>query len=215
MAKANQQLPGAFELFKPSWKAVQLNLITFIEFILVPALIALIVSFLNQGHSTSANGLGDGLLIGDGLAGLVSLFFAPAIALTQLRSVKGVKIDFLPAIKESFAFFWKFIGLIIVMGLVIGIGFMLLIVPGLFMLRRYILAPYYLIDKKTGVFEAMKISAEQSKRFSPAIWGLIGVEFLCTVIGLIPLIGWLVSAALSIIYYCAPAVRYTQIKSRS
>lgn len=211
-----KQFPGAFELFKPSWEAVKRNLITFIELILVPVLVAFIISLPSWRHANMASNVINGpLFLRDGIAGLISLLFAPALAYTQLQSVRGKTVDFMQALKASVKFFWRFIGLIIVMGIVIFVGFILFIVPGLFMLRRYILAPYYLIDGDMKVFEAMRASAADSKTYSSAIWGLIGVEILCAVVGVVPLIGWIVGAILSIAYYCAPAVRYTQVKKVS
>jgi hypothetical protein len=212
---SKKEFPSAFELFKPSWEAVKSNLITFIELILIPIVIGLIISLPSWRNATSASSTINGaLFLRDGFAGLISLLFAPALAYTQLQSVRGKTVDFLQALKASTKFFWRFIGLVIVMGIVILVGFVLFIVPGLFMLRRYILAPYYLIDKDMKIFEAMRASAADSKKFSSAIWGLIGVEILCTVVGVIPIIGWIISAALSIAYYCAPAIRYTQVKKR-
>ena len=79
------------------------------------------------------------------------------------------------------------------------------------MLKRYILAPYFLVDKNLGIMEAMNQSAEASKKYSSALWGLIGVTFLISLPGIIPVLGAIVSALLGIAYYCAPAVRYREV----
>jgi uncharacterized membrane protein len=97
------------------------------------------------------------------------------------------------------------------MSLIIGVGFLLLIVPGLFLLRRYILAPYFLVDKELSINEALNQSAAFSKKYSGAVWGLIGVTILISLLGIIPVLGGIASAILGIAYYCAPALRYKEV----
>ncbi len=202
----SSELPGAFSLFQPSMNAIALNLVTFIELVLVPVLVVLIGGIIKHvtGHIITA--------IGE----ILTLFLTPAAYLTQVRSVQKKSIDFTEAIKESLHYFWRLIGLWICLIFIIGIGFLLFIVPGLFMLRRYILSPYYLIDRDMKVFDAMKASANDSKTFSGAIWGLIGVEVLIAIASAIIsiLLGPLSAIGFVIyyLYYCAPTVRYFQIK---
>lgn len=191
-------LPSAFKLFSPSWKAVQLNIVTFIELILIPVMVSLVFSVLSRSRSASLT-LG---LVSD----VIAFLFAPALIITQLKSIRGQTIDLSQALQEGLRFFWRYLGLIICMGFVIIIGLVLFIVPGLIMLRRYFLAPYYLIDKDLGIFEAMRMSAADSKPVSGAVWGVIGVSVL---FGL--LVFFLVGILLSVMYYCAPALRYQQI----
>lgn len=202
----SSELPGAFSLFNPSIKAVMLNIITLIELVLIPVLIVTIGGLLK--HTTG------GILTAIGE--ILSLLLAPAAYLTQLRSAQGKTIDFSEAVKKSLHYFWRMVGLGIAMIVIIGIGFILLIVPGLFLLRRYILSPYYLLDRDMKVFDAMKASAADSKTFSGAIWGLIGVETLVAVASAIVsvLLGPLaiIGVVIYYMYYCAPAIRYLQIK---
>jgi hypothetical protein len=57
----------------------------------------------------------------------------------------------------------------------------------------------------------MKQSAAATKPFSGAIWGIIGVYILLSLPGFIPLIGGLVSIALTTLYSVAPALRYYEL----
>ncbi len=106
---------------------------------------------------------------------------------------------------------WRILGLYIVTTLVIIVGFILLIIPGLFMVKRYYLAPYVMLDQKIGIREAMDKSAAISKPFS-AIWGVVLVGILFSLISIIPFIGWLISFALLMLYSVAPALRYQELK---
>ena len=107
---------------------------------------------------------------------------------------------------------WRLIGLYLLVTLYVVVGFILLIIPGLIMLRRYYLAPYVMIDKNCGIKEAMERSAAISKPYSGSIWGIIGVMILIGLVGIVPLIGWLASLLLGMFYVVAPALRYQQLK---
>ncbi|HEX5447958.1 MAG TPA: hypothetical protein VFW90_02030 [Candidatus Saccharimonadales bacterium] len=107
---------------------------------------------------------------------------------------------------------WRLLGLYIVTGIVILIGLILFIIPGLFMIRRYLLAPYVMIDRNVSIREAMDGSAELSLKNTGAIWGVMGVMFLIAMIGIIPIIGSLASFVVGSLYSVAPALRYRQLK---
>jgi len=205
----SNELPGAFSLFRPSLNAIMVNLVTLIELVAVPLLVVGLGGVLKNHGGSVITPFGE----------ILALVLAPAAYLTQLMSVQNKKIDFTKAIKESMHYFWRLIGLAICVGVVVGIGFILLIVPGLIMLRRYILSPYYLLDRDMKIFDAMRASAAESKQFSGAIWGLIGVEILISLasavisilLGPLSAVGFLVYYT----YYCAPAIRYLEIKRAS
>jgi hypothetical protein len=202
----SDELPSAFSLFKPSMNAISVNLVTLIELVLVPLLVVTLGRLIGHGGGAVISFIGE----------IMALLLAPAAYLTQLQSAKGKTIDFTKAIKDSLHYFWRLVGLGIVLFVIIGVGFLLLIVPGVFLLRRYILSPYYLLDRDMKVFDAMKASATDSKTFSGAIWGLIGVDFLLVIVMLVltAILGSLeiIGLAIYYTYYCAPAIRYLQIK---
>jgi uncharacterized membrane protein len=114
-----------------------------------------------------------------------------------------------PTVKELG---WRMLGLYLLVGLYILVGLILLIVPGLIMLRRYFLAPYVMLDTKCSIKEAMDKSAAMSKPMPRAIWGIIGVTILISLINIVPLIGWLIAFVLGSLYSVAPALRYEQLK---
>ncbi|HVI60719.1 MAG TPA: hypothetical protein VM535_01040, partial [Candidatus Saccharimonadales bacterium] len=143
------------------------------------------------------------------------MIVAPAMVFAQLKAAQGSKVDIDAAFQQGKKFLWRFWGLSIVVGLIILGGFILLIVPGFFMIKRYLLAPYYLVDKDLSIGEAMRASAEAGKKYSGAVWGVVGVNILISLASSIPFIGSLLGLVLNIAYYCAPAVRYEQVKAAS
>lgn len=207
------QLKSAFYLFSPSIKALGTNFWTFLALILfVPAyvivctcLAAVAGLWLENGQSTVIDVISVSLAIlavGGGI--YVSVLSGAAIVFVQLASVKNHVIGVKEALLRSQPFFWRWFGLQIVRSLIFIGALLLLIVPFFFALRRYILADYYLFEYNLTIRQALKMSAEQSKQFSPAIWGLIGVQLLVNVA---PVMG----QALTILYFCAPAERFREI----
>lgn len=103
------------------------------------------------------------------------------------------------------------------MAVVIGIGFLLLIVPGIIAIGRLALAPYIMIDKKVGIEEALKQSNELGKKYFWKVWAAILVMILVTAIlagllGIIPILGPLASVAVSIAFSVVLALRYQQLR---
>jgi uncharacterized membrane protein len=134
----------------------------------------------------------------------------------QLEVAEGRKLaGFQPLWATAKELGWRMLGLYLLIGLYVVVGLILLIVPGLIMLRRYFLAPYVMLDKKCSIKEAMDTSAEISKPYSGYVWGVIGVIFLIGLINIIPFIGWIISFIVGMFYSVAPAMRYRELRKLS
>lgn len=219
-----KEFPDAFSLFKPSWKAFQLNFETFVWQILLPTAIAglIVFMFIIAAFIYGASGEGSvvafilaGLLAAVGLCFIVAIF--ASLVVTELRSARNQHVSFSEALREVRGNIWRLLGLFILVSLAVGIGLILFILPGVFALQRLLLSPYYLIDQKTGVWEAMRRSWRdgKDKQFSGAIWGVVGIIIAINIISWVPFVGWLAMLILTIAYLCAPAIRYIQIVGNS
>lgn len=217
--ESTREFPSAFSLFEPSWEAFKVNFGTFLLlFILLLAsiaaaviLILLIAAAFKDNHVLMIP------LISLSVLALVGfcVLLAPTAVYVQLKSARGDKVETDAALQEGKKYFWRFWGLSILVSLIVVVGLILFIIPGLFMIKRYLLAPYFLVDKDLSISDAMSASAEAGKRFAGAIWGILGVEVVISLASVIPFIGSIINLVLSIAYYCAPAVRYEQIKATS
>ncbi len=205
------KFPSAFSLFQPSSQLVLKNLTTFFIILMLPAAyFALLERFFNP--KTANNHVG--VWIGLAAVGLIyNLVVFAAIPVLELRVVQGLRLGVVEAVKLGWRYFWRLLGLYIVIGAVIFVGLVLFIVPGIIMIRRYTLAAYFLVDQDIGIFEAMRRSAAATKGYSGAIWGLIGVQMLIGAPGWIPFIGPILSAGTAMLYGCAPALRYEEFKA--
>ena len=209
-----------FALFKPSIKAMWLNLGTIflvalsaIASVLIPAmLIGAAVGVRNRVGETSDSPFLIALAVVIGLVALIAaIVLFSAFVPVGLKSVRGKKVGYNEAVNLGKRYAWRLFLLGLASGAIILIGFILLIVPGLFMLRRYYLAPYFLVDRDLGVFEAMRQSAEASIKFSGPVWGLIGVEILLGILSIIPAVGVILGIP-QLLYSFAPAKRYDELQ---
>jgi hypothetical protein len=228
-------LPGAFDLFTPSKELVLKNIWIFGPLYAVP-FIFWIHSWIwsplpnqpvhwwqhSRGFSSGWPGgplptYGTFLVVGFSILWFVIIGALGTIAqimsqAAQLEAAEGRHLDFhnLWAVVKDRG--WRMFGLYIVTGLIVLVGLILLIIPGLIMIRRYFLAPYVMLDKNVGIREALDRSAELSKVNTGSIWGILGVMLLIGMVNIIPILGGLVSFALGSLYSVAPALRYEQLK---
>ncbi len=232
--KASAPMTGAFDLFSKSKELVTKNLQVFGILYILPLLGSLSSLFGDNNSTTynpstspyggtanpltTAQGVG---FMGFGLSMLLVIIiigivvggiYNTLLVAAELEAAKGKTLTLSGVWNSAKPFIFRMIGLTFVMGIVIFLGFLLFIVPGFFMIRRYFLAPFYLVDQNLSISEAMNRSAVESKPFASAIWGVIGVIVLLSLVGIIPVIGAVISLILTALYSVAPAMRYFEIK---
>jgi len=228
-------LPGAFELFTPSNNIILKNIWIFGPLYAVPLIFSIhawIWAPLPNQPTRWWQSTGDFSwgwvgspapnyltfsFIGFSLLWLLIIMVAGTIVqiMSQAAQLEGAEgkdpmFDRLWVVVKEVG--WRMVGLYIMMGLIIVIGLILLIVPGLIMLRRYLLAPYVMLDRRTGIRDSLDQSAELSKLNTGSIWGILGVMLLISLCGIVPIIGGLASFVLGALYSVAPALRYRQLK---
>lgn len=231
-------LPGAFQLFKPSRDLVLKNIWIFGPLYAVPLLFSLhswiwspsatahrhwvdhFDSFTAGWNFSPTANYAFSAFVGFSIIWLLFVIAAGTIAqvmsqAAQLEAIENKPLHFHRLWQTVKELGWRLLGLYIVTGLYIFVGLILLIVPGLIMIRRYYLAPYVMLEKKCGISEAMERSAALSKPYSGSVWGVIGVMFLIGLVAIVPFIGSLAAFILAALYSIAPAMRYQQLKKIS
>lgn len=99
--------------------------------------------------------------------------------------------------------FLKYLGVYILLLIVVLVGFLLLIIPGIIAALTFGFAPYLVIDKGLGPIEAMKESARITKGSRWRILAFGGASALLTILGLICLfVG---------IFVAAPVITLAQV----
>lgn len=224
-------LPGAFELFKPSKDLVLKNI-----WIFGPLYGVFFVFYLHSWlwsplpHQTEhwwqhARDLSPGLagstlpfygtfvVVGFSIIWLLlTLIVGTLVQImaqsAQLDAVEHKHLDFQDLWHVARAQGWNLFKLYIAMTVAI-VGTLFIFT------RRYYLAPYVMLDNKTGVGEALKKSSSISGKNPGSVWAIIGVALFFGLISLVPYLGGLVAFALGCLYSIAPALRYQQLKQLS
>ncbi len=150
-----------------------------------------------------------GALFGSGVAGLVS--FIASFALNTLIGMGWLAFSIKAHDDATFvtlsAFwhpqkFWSYLGTTILFSVIVVVGFILFIIPGLMALTAFIFAPYFVIDKGMGPIEALKASARITKGNRLRVLGLITAGGLISLLGFAALIvGLLVALPITMIAY--------------
>jgi hypothetical protein len=221
-------LPGAFELFTPSKEIVLKNIWIFGPLFAIP-FIFWIHSWIwsplpNQSvhwwqHSRTLSAgwtasplptYGTFLVVGFSILWFVIIAVGGTIVQimtqsAQLRAVERKPLDFHDLWNDATRIGWDMFKLYVVSAL--AIIFSLFIFT-----RRYFLAPYVMLDRRTGVRESMRLSSELSAVNPGSVWAILGVMLLIGLINIVPVVGGLASFAIGSLYSLAPALRYQQLK---
>jgi len=215
------QVGKTFKLIGPSWEALRFNLYTFILVTLIPMIIvaisfaAVIASFTTNSGTSTKSTLSPFFIVAFALIGLiVACIFLPATVLTQLKSAKGIKITFNEALDQSRKYILRYAGLVVLIALSVVIGAIIFIIPGILAAFFFSMSAYILIDKNTGIREAMKRSFRLVKAHWVIILSILLVNICVSIVSYVPIIGTLISAVLYVAYFCMPAIVYSMISKK-
>lgn len=223
----------AFDLFPKSYELVRDNFTLFALLYFLPLVVGLsngtwVVDSRRSWHNdvpVVANTVGNSTLPawawgGLGLAFIIALALGVIIQImiqaAQLEAAHGRRPKFSHLWRTVQKRGWQMFGLYVAVGLVTLVGFILLIIPGIIMLRRYFVASYVLLENENiSIWQAMERSAAMTKRDSRSVYSIMAVLVIFTLFGVLPLIGWLIAFGLRFFYNLAPALRYQELKRLS
>ena len=141
--------------------------------------------------------------------------FAPSIFL-RIHAADAKAPSVTTCYREGFKVFWKVLFSELIFLVIVGLGFIALILPGLLLFRRYVFAPYYAAQNPQLSFkEIFKLSSLQSSKFIYDIYGAYLVVLIISLLASAALGGYLIgSVAVALITYSVlfvPALRYLEI----
>lgn len=230
--KPKKELASVWALYRESYELVKRNLNLFIFFFSIQALVAIwnFLDWLNRDSATRDNtgpaysqtfSLISGLDVSSPVAasvtlsivlGVLSIIFTLLQTIFVLRVARGGRVEFGDVWNEFKGKGLRLLGLMIVLVVLLILGFIALVIPGLIFLWRFFLAPYILLDKDTSISEAVVQSWEQTKGYAGPVYAVIGVFILIGIAGLLPLFGPLVSFLMAVAFAVVPPLRYLEIK---
>jgi hypothetical protein len=131
---------------------------------------------------------GQNVLIGlvSTIVSIISVFVLQAALLRgTIADLNGKRASLGDMLSTGLRFFFPLLGLGLVMGVALAVGFVLLIVPGIMMAVAWCAAAPALVAEKTGVFDSFTRSANLTRGHRWAIFGLFVIYAV---------ISWIISA---------------------
>ena len=90
---------------------------------------------------------------------VLGLIMGASLIYFVINNKKG-EMNYVGALKGGLSYFWKYLGLTIVMMIFLGLLFLLLIVPGIIFMIYWIFAFYVLIAENKGIMGSLSRSKE-------------------------------------------------------
>jgi uncharacterized membrane protein len=135
----------------------------------------------------------------------------------------GVQFAFLKAARRdrlevgdmfaAFKNYWSAVGCSFLVGIIVGVGFIFVIVPGIFLACKLAFVPYLVVDRKMGVGEAFSASWNMTRGHAWKVFliGLLGIPIMIAGlivfgIGAIISVMW-ISTAFASLYHAVSAYR--------
>lgn len=215
MASHPKQLIPSWSLLAPNIKLLQKFAEHVIVLVLLPSLLADLGNAVIAPHNQH---------IGLGLAGLGTLWALTNIGASyymQTIAVSSKTASLGECYQKGWHYFWRLFSFAILFTVMLVVGLVLLIVPGLIVLRRYFLTFFYIVDEDLSIKAAMQRSSHATKPVAGSIWGIIGVIFVINFLALAlangfhqnPGIGLVITSLAGLLYLFLPALRYREIKT--
>ena len=128
------------------------------------------------------------------------------VTFAYLKAARGDKLE-IKDMFEAFRNYWNAVLASLLVGVIIGIGFVLLIVPGIIFACKLAFTPYLVVDRKMAVMEAIEESWRMTGGHAWKVFliGLLSIPIciaglLCCCVGIIISIMW-VSLAFASLYH--------------
>jgi hypothetical protein len=187
-----------------------------------------VIMYLLLGESAGANATPDEALavftspifwLGMLVSIITGFLLQASVVRAAIKDLKGEKVDIQSNLMVAIGLLLPMIGLSLLVGLIVGIGMLFLLIPGIIAYIVLIVSVPVLVEERKGVVESMKRSAELTKgsRWSIFLLGLLMLVILMVVamvfgfvIGLVSfgsaLLGGILNAVLSSIFGLISAV---------
>ncbi len=194
-------IPSAGEAYSVSWNIMWKSFIT----LLVVAILYGIISGPTAMLQWKTDGF-DGriipvMLFGLGFALLITGPVGYSTKWVFLKAVRGEPVD----IRDMFVVFqrnyWNAVVANVLVGLIVGIGFFMLIIPGIIFACRLAFVPYLIIDREMDISSAIDQSWKMTKGYGWQIFfmGIMAIVivilgFLALFVGVIISVTWIMTA---------------------
>ena len=106
----------------------------------------------------------------------------------SLNIVDKKKTDFM-MLFDGWDAFWRFFGASLLYGLIVMVGYVFFIIPGVILGLKYMWMPWLVVDKKMGVLDAMQKSDDMTMGLK---WDLLGFYIITQIISMLGFLAFFV-----------------------
>lgn len=148
----------------------------------LPSLFVYFIQPMFMGNPASPGAAGAGAL---GMVVTILIALLPAFVLqaaltrASIDDLSGKTVSISTALEAGLRYLFPLLGLAIMVGLGVMVGFLLLIVPGIILAICWMVSSPVLVVEKTGVFQAMQRSLALTRNHR---WALFGIFLLYAVV---------------------------------
>ena len=183
------------ELFQASWGIFSGNPKLYVGIMLVPAIISYLLAISEPNFSTAVINVYEWAIYGVFMLVLFVVNLLMGIALVLALSNQSLSIK--AAYSEARKYFWRYILLSILLTVILGLGYLFLIIPGIILTVWFSFSVFVMILENQGPINSLK----QSRRYVKGRWwGIFG-----RLLGLI-LLTFILSAIVSAVAAAGAAV---------
>jgi len=153
-----------------------------------------------------------------GILGVLGIIYSILVAnpteygidFAYLKAARNDKLE-IKDMFEGFRNYWNAVMANLLVGVIVVIGFFLLIIPGIIFACKLAFTPYLIVDRRMAVIEAVKESWRMTNGHAWTVFFILLLAIpvsiaglICFVVGIIPAIMW-ITATLASLYHAVSA----------
>lgn len=180
----NLAMRNPIQLTKDAFDIVRRNIVLFLGIMLIPMVLSFIGGLFAPTPAEQLIGIGfsPAYIVMMLLSGILNIFMSIALIL----AIQNNSLKITSAYKQSVSFVWRYFVMSIVMSVLLFIGFLLFIIPGIILSVWFSFATFVLVIERGGIIDSLKKSREYVRGRWWAVFGrLIALGVLMIIIGLV------------------------------
>jgi hypothetical protein len=143
---------------------------------------------------------------------LAGIFLYLILEVVAVLAARHQNVKFSEAWEVFRTKWWKIILAELLFFIIVGVGLIALIVPGLYLLSRLAIWPLIVIDQDVSIAQALNRSWELTKGRAWIVFTTAFLALILSLPSLIPVIGPIIATILTIAYSVALPIRYFELK---
>lgn len=202
----NIPIPGAKDAYRNGWRIMKNNFLELLLIVVLQGLLSTPIWYYSKHIDYTTDFDFVSYLFWLAYTFLVYLPLSYGMLNAFLKAVRNEKVHATDIFKAH-ANFWNAVLANILVSTIVGLGFAFLIIPGIFFLSKLSFVPYYIVDKKMEVVDALKLSWHNTRGFTARIFiifllagPIFGLGVICLGFGSIISLMW-ISTTMAYFYH--------------